>query len=154
MTFRIAAEDELDPCFAIFLFNELIRSKEVDEAWSSLFLSLSLLAACTDSFVASIADRTSYVDAKLQRGSTARRSKIPHRGSCRNLDSTVSSRWLPWKLFEEYIESDMGLATQCDDLHWRWLHEGKPVGHPGTLLREGLYESRAGNAPEAPFVMA
>ena len=138
MAFRIAAEHELDPCFAIFLFNELVRSKEVDEAWSSLLLSLSLLAARTDSFVASIADHTSYVDAKLQRESTARLGKIPHRGGCRNLDSTVSSRWLPWKSFEEYIESDMGIATQCDDLHWKWLHEREPVGHTGTLLREGL----------------
>ena len=154
MAFRIAAKDELDPCFSIFLFNELIWSKEVDEAWSSLLLSLSLLAVCTDSVVASIAGRTSYVDTKLQRGSTARLGKVPHRGSRRNFNSTVSSKWLPWKSFEEYVESDMGLATQCDDLHWRWLHERKPVGHTGTLLREGLYESRAWNAPQVLFVLA
>ena len=154
MAFRIAAEDELDPCSAIFLFNELVRSKEVDEAWSSLLLSLSLLAACTDSLVASIAGRTRYVDAKFQRESTARLGKIPHRGGFRNLDSTVSSRWLTWKSFEEYIENDMGVATQCDVFHWRWLHEGKPVGHTRALLREGLYESRAGNAPQVPFILA
>jgi len=154
IAFRVAAKGELDPYFSIFLFNDVMHSTEIDEAWSCVLVSLSLLAACTNGFVASLARSPRYVDAKLQKGFASRIGEISHRGCCRNLDSTVSSRWLLWKSFEEYIENDMGLATQCDDLHWRWLHEGKPVGHTGTLLREGLYESRAGNAPQAPFVLA
>jgi len=143
MTFRIAAKDELDPYSAIFLFNDVLRSTEIDETWSSLSLSLSLPAVCTDGFEAPLAGRAIYVDAKLQRGFTNRIGKVLHRGGCRNLDSTASSRWLPWKFVEDYIQRDVCLATQCDDVFlrlWSWLYEGNPVGHTAMLLREDWME--------------
>jgi len=140
MTFRIAANDELDPYFATNWFNDVLRSTEIDEAWSSLSLSLSLLAGCTDGFEASLASRAIYADAKVQMGFTNRIGKFIHdRGGCRNLDSTAPPRWLPWKFFEDYIKSDVCLATQCDNVflrQWSWLYEGNPVGHTAKLLRE------------------
>ena len=139
MTFRIAAKDEIDPYFAIFLFNNVLHSIEIDEAWISLLFSLSLLAVCADGVVASLAGRAIYVDTKLQNGFTNRSGIIPHRGGSRNLDSTAPSRWLPWESIEDYIERDMCLATHCDDVfphQWKWLYEGNPVGHTGRLLRE------------------
>jgi len=143
MTFRIAAKDELDPYSAIFLFNDVLRSTEVDEAWSSLSLSLSLPAVCTDGLEASLAGRANYVDAKLQRGFTIRIGIIPHRGGRRNLDPTAPSRWLPWKFVEDYIKSDVCLATQCDNVFLHrlsWLYEDNPLGHTATLLREYCME--------------
>jgi len=143
MTFRIAAKDELDPYSAIFLFNDVLRSTEIDKAWSSLSLSLSLPAVCTDSFEAPLVGRAIYVDAKLQRGFTNRIGIIPHRGGCRNLDSTAPSRWLPWKSVEDDIKSDVCLATQCDNVfphQWSWLYEVNPPGDAATLLREGCME--------------
>jgi len=143
MTFRIAAKDELDPYSAIFLFNDVLRSTEIDEAWSSLPLSLSPHTVCTDGFEASLAGRANYVDAKLQRGFTIRIGIIPHRGGRRNLDSTVPTRWLAWKSVEENIKSDVYIATQCDNVflhHCSWLYEGNPLGHTATPLREDCME--------------
>ena len=120
MTFRIAAKDELDPYSAIFLFNDIMWSTEIDEAWSSLFISLSPPAVCTDGFEASLAGCAIYVDAKLQRGFTNLIGIILHRGGCRNLDSTAPSRWLPWKSVENNIKGDACLATRCDDV---FLHQ-------------------------------
>ena len=157
MAFRIAAKNELGPYFAIFWFDDVLRSNEIDQAWSSPFLSLSLLAACTNGFVASIAGRAIYVDAKLQKGFTSRLGIIPHRGGSGDLDSIAPSVWLPWKSLEDYVECDMCVATQRDDVSarlQRWLYEGNPVGHTGTLLREGLYGSRVGNARHIPFDLA
>jgi hypothetical protein len=157
MTFRVAAKNELDPYFAIFLFNDVTSGNEIDQAWSSLLLSLSLLAACTDGLVALLAGRARCVYAKPQKGFTSRLAKIPHRGGCGNLDSTVPSGWLRWKLFEDYVESDTCIATQCDDIslsRQRWFYEGKPVGPTGRLLRDGLYGNGVGNAPHSPFVLA
>ena len=143
MTFRIAAKDELDPYFAIFLFNDVLRSTEIDEPWSSPSLSLSLRAVCTDGFEALLAGRAKYVDAKLQKGFNNCSGRISHRGGCRNLDSTVPSRWLPWKFVEDYIKRDVCLATQCDNVSLQrlsWLYEDNPLGHTATLLREYCME--------------
>ena len=155
MAFRVAAKGELDPYFSIFLFNDVTCRIEIDEGRSCVLVSLSLLAACTNGFVASLARRPRYVDAKLQEGFASSIGNIPHRGCCRNLDSPAPSRRLPWKSLEDNVESDMRVATHCDDVfarRWRWLHEGNPVRHTGTLLRVKLYGSRVGNAPHIPFV--
>lgn len=143
MTFWIAAKDEIDPYFAIFLFNNVMHGKEIDEAWISLLFSFSLLAALADAVVASLAGGAIYVDTKLQNGFTNRSGIIPNRGGSRNLDSTASSRWLPWEPIEDYIERDMCLATHYHDVfphRWKWLYEGNPVGHTGRLLREDCTE--------------
>ena len=142
MAFWVAAKLELDSYFSIFLFNDVMHSTEIDEAWSGVLVSPSLLAACTNGFVASLARRPRYVDAKLQKGSSSCIGKVPHRGCYRNLDSAAPSRWLHWKSLEDNVENDMRVATHCDDVftcRWRWPHEGDPVGHTGTLLREGLH---------------
>ena len=157
MAFRIAAKNEIGPYFAIFWFEDVLQGIEIDQAWSSLFLSLSLLTACADCFVASVARRAIHMDAKLQKGSTSRLGIILHRGGSGDLNSIVPSVWLPWKSLEGYVESDVCLATQRDDVSARlrrWFYEGNPVGHTGTLLREGLYGSRVGNARHIPFDLA
>src|SRR5258706_15708778 len=83
-------------------------------------------------------------------------STIFLRGGWRNLDSTAPSRSLPWNSLRGYVENDMRLTTQCDDVsprHRRWLHECNQVGHTGTLLREGSYGSRVESSPHIPFVL-
>jgi len=112
MAFRVAAKGELNPYFSIFLFNDVTYSIEIDEAWSCVLVSLSLLAACTNGFVASLARRPRYVDAKLQKGFASRIGNIPHRCGCRNLDSIAPSRWLPWKSLEVNVESDVRIAVE------------------------------------------
>jgi len=72
MTFRVAAETELDAYFATLSFNDIRLSMEIDQAGSPMIISHSLLAVFAYSFISFLSGRTIYVDAQLQKGFTCR----------------------------------------------------------------------------------
>ena len=79
MTFRVAAKPELDADFTILDFNDSTLGMEIDQAGSSLLLSLSLLTACAYGFVASLGRSTIQTDTKIQKSVTSRISIVLHR---------------------------------------------------------------------------
>ena len=101
MTFRIAAEDELDQCFTILLFYDISHSKE----------SMKL------------GDMAGF-PAKAVAGTLI---PLYRPDDCLGSRSRIISRttWVSRRIvmtFSPTIE--------------KWPHEGKPVGHTGTLLRD------------------
>jgi len=140
MVLRVAAEDKLNAYFPVLWFNHVAISLEIDQARNSPPLSIALLTACTRRFIEFLGGSTVDVDAKLEKGLTGRIGTILHRSSCRDLDSIALYGWLPWKMLQYYIEREVAITTECNDVLpglWKRLSDCDPIGHTKKPLREG-----------------
>ena len=131
MTFRVAAKSELNARFSIFQLNDIALGMEVNQTGSSPLLPLSPLAVRADVFIAAISRCAIYADVKLQKGFTGRIGKVLHRAGCWNLDPATPCRWPHRESLERYIESNVYLAAECNNVFRgfrQWLYESNPVG--------------------------
>ena len=89
MTFRVAAETELDPYLSILWLDHIVLGTKVDQAWGSPPLAHSLLAVFTNELIEFLGGSAVEANAKLKRGFTGRIGKILHGSSRRNFDSVA-----------------------------------------------------------------
>ena len=140
MVLRIAAKDKLNTYAPVLWLNHVALGLEIDQARSSPPLSFSLLTAGTYQLIELLGGSTIEADAKFKKGLAGRIGTIPHATSCRNLDSSASCGKSLRKVLQHYIECEVVVPTECNDLLsvlWTWLYERDPLGHTRTPLREG-----------------
>ena len=125
MAFRVAAKPELDAHLSILWFNHLVLSFEIDQAWGSPPLPLSLLAAFTNELIGFHSGSAKEANTKLKKGFTGRIGKILDGSRCRDLDSIALFERPHRKMREYYFESEVGITTECNDVlprRWKWLY--------------------------------
>ena len=89
MTFRVAAEPELDPYFSVLLFNNIVLSFIIDQAWGSPPFAHSILTVVTNKLIEFLGRSAVKANTKLKTGFTCRIGNILHGGSRRNFDSVA-----------------------------------------------------------------
>ena len=153
MVLRIAAKNKLNTNLPVLWLNHVAVGLEINQTRSSSPLSLSLLTACTHKLIELLGSSPVEADAKFEKGLTRRIGKIPYGTSRRNFDPIVSWEWPLWKVLQHYIECEVDVTTDSDDLlpiFWTRLYERDPLGHTGTPLREGYTEVKSRTHLTAP----